>query len=144
MCWLLVFMFYLLFFFFKQKTAYEMRISDWSSDVCSSDLVRLAATTGFGAKALAPHLPAFLQAYPEIDLELYLTEDRIDIVADGFDAAVQIGAGADSSLRMSRLFSYSLPLIAAPSLLDRLGVPPPPHDHPRHRYRKSVWWGKRC
>src|SRR3546814_2318177 len=31
-------MFYELFFFFKQKTAYEMRISDWSSDVCSSDL----------------------------------------------------------------------------------------------------------
>src|SRR3546814_1362149 len=31
---------YTLFFFFKQKTAYEMRISDWSSDVCSSDLVR--------------------------------------------------------------------------------------------------------
>src|SRR3546814_2640320 len=30
----------LLFFFFKQKTAYEMRISDWSSDVCSSDLIR--------------------------------------------------------------------------------------------------------
>src|SRR3546814_4617323 len=30
--------FFLLFFFFKQKTAYEMRISDWSSDVCSSDL----------------------------------------------------------------------------------------------------------
>src|SRR3546814_2864226 len=38
---------YVLFFFFKQKTAYEMRISDWSSDVCSSDLIlsaRLAPT----------------------------------------------------------------------------------------------------
>src|SRR3546814_4251952 len=34
-------LFYLMFFFFKQKTAYEMRISDWSSDVCSSDLWRL-------------------------------------------------------------------------------------------------------
>src|SRR3546814_9131289 len=33
---------YVLLFFFKQKTAYEMRISDWSSDVCSSDLLRLA------------------------------------------------------------------------------------------------------
>src|SRR3546814_8030979 len=33
-----------LFFFFKQKTAYEMRISDWSSDVCSSDLVSVAIT----------------------------------------------------------------------------------------------------
>src|SRR3546814_11307713 len=36
---LLLFVCFLLFFFFKQKTAYEMRISDWSSDVCSSDLV---------------------------------------------------------------------------------------------------------
>src|SRR3546814_10623751 len=34
------------FFFFKQKTAYEMRISDWSSDVCSSDLDRLRADLG--------------------------------------------------------------------------------------------------
>src|SRR3546814_2501150 len=40
MCWLLVLLF-LCFFFCKQKTAYEMRISDWSSDVCSSDLVAL-------------------------------------------------------------------------------------------------------
>src|SRR3546814_5732571 len=37
------------FFFFKQKTAYEMRISDWSSDVCSSDLVNLELHT-FGAR----------------------------------------------------------------------------------------------
>src|SRR3546814_13412289 len=34
-----------IFFFFKQKTAYELRISDWSSDVCSSDLERLASAT---------------------------------------------------------------------------------------------------
>src|SRR3546814_1549794 len=37
-------MYYCLFFFFKQKTAYEMRISDWSSDVCSSDLSSSAVT----------------------------------------------------------------------------------------------------
>src|SRR3546814_3084794 len=40
--------YFLLFFFFKQKTAYEMRISDWSSDVCSSDL---CATRGLAAVA---------------------------------------------------------------------------------------------
>src|SRR3546814_9694631 len=34
------------FFFFKQKTAYEMRISDWSSDVCSSDLFRITKAVG--------------------------------------------------------------------------------------------------
>src|SRR3546814_8773602 len=43
-----------LFFFFKQKTAYEMRISDWSSDVCSSDLTRSASRTGSSASAASP------------------------------------------------------------------------------------------
>src|SRR3546814_4922325 len=38
-CFVFCRMFYFVLFFFKQKTAYEMRISDWSSDVCSSDLV---------------------------------------------------------------------------------------------------------
>src|SRR3546814_5283615 len=38
----------MLFFFFKQKTAYEMRISDWSSDVCSSDLHDHVLIAGFG------------------------------------------------------------------------------------------------
>src|SRR3546814_8882462 len=43
MCHLEVVICLFVFFFFKQKTAYEMRISDWSSDVCSSDLVELSA-----------------------------------------------------------------------------------------------------
>src|SRR3546814_10449258 len=38
MCLFCIFVYYIYLFFFKQKTAYEMRISDWSSDVCSSDL----------------------------------------------------------------------------------------------------------
>src|SRR3546814_12085618 len=57
--WLLiigfVFVIFSVFFFFKQKTAYEMRISDWSSDVCSSDL------SGLGCTA------AVVQAIPETD-----------------------------------------------------------------------------
>src|SRR3546814_15262681 len=48
---------YFIFFFFKQKTAYEMRISDWSSDVCSSDLqfrpFAAAARTAFGGRRRA-------------------------------------------------------------------------------------------
>src|SRR3546814_1792879 len=42
---------YLFFFFFKQKTAYEMRISDWSSDVCSSDLAMFVADGSEAAEA---------------------------------------------------------------------------------------------
>src|SRR3546814_9062141 len=46
---------YVCFFFFKQKTAYEMRISDWSSDVCSSDLSPSSAST---VAALVPVIRA--------------------------------------------------------------------------------------
>src|SRR3546814_4789393 len=46
------------FFFFKQKTAYEMRISDWSSDVCSSDLHRRTRGAGRGAGGLGGGRPA--------------------------------------------------------------------------------------
>src|SRR3546814_5907289 len=42
---------YVFVFFFKQKTAYEMRISDWSSDVCSSDLFRHGCSSGSGGAA---------------------------------------------------------------------------------------------
>src|SRR3546814_5981866 len=58
---------YVCFFFFKQKTAYEMRISDWSSDVCSSDLVRLEAFV------------------------VLAHDDQVDVVVQAADAG--IGAG---------------------------------------------------
>src|SRR3546814_8744749 len=50
MCWYVSFVLYTFFFFFKQKTAYELRISDWSSDVCASDLI----TVEEGAQIVHP------------------------------------------------------------------------------------------
>src|SRR3546814_6065688 len=53
------------FFFFKQKTAYEMRISDWSSDVCSSDLLSLIATAavcGIGVAFIQAIFPGIIKA----------------------------------------------------------------------------------
>src|SRR3546814_19584062 len=52
------------FFFFKQKTAYEMRISDWSSDVCSSDLEPLLASNALAARSAADRLAALKRQRP--------------------------------------------------------------------------------
>src|SRR3546814_2906961 len=61
------------FFFFKQKTAYEMRISDWSSDVCSSDLVAFDASTVL--KSLAEKNSKLQEKQRELDrLQLELAE----------------------------------------------------------------------
>src|SRR3546814_5370063 len=59
---------YMCFFFFKQKTAYEMRISDWSSDVCSSDLVLAPERDLLGGAALEIHGADALAQHVEIDL----------------------------------------------------------------------------
>src|SRR3546814_9090109 len=61
-------MFYYLIFFFKQKTAYEMRISDWSSDVCSSDLSQSAPPWLMSLKLLATSPPHSGTAPPQPDI----------------------------------------------------------------------------
>src|SRR3546814_388924 len=57
-----------LFFFFKQKTAYEVRISDWSSDVCSSDLLKLI-TGGLRVGVSAPLAKTALAQLGDVSLE---------------------------------------------------------------------------
>src|SRR3546814_10311385 len=59
-CWSVGF-----FFFFKQKTAYEMRISDWSSDVCSSDLSRAGSVRGRYRRRLRMLGQPALEAWPD-------------------------------------------------------------------------------
>src|SRR3546814_1374216 len=61
-------------FFFKQKTAYEMRISDWSSDVCSSDLVRGALEHGVAAATI---LPAKAPAHRHDQLRIAFDGDAV-------------------------------------------------------------------
>jgi DNA-binding transcriptional LysR family regulator len=92
-------------------------------------LIRLASSTAFGETALAPVLGAFMQAYPDIRLDISFAEGRVDIIADGYDVAIQIGDNAeDSSLRISRLFTLRRRVSVAPSVIERHGMPAHPSD----------------
>ena len=91
-------------------------------------LIRLACTGAFGVRTLAPLIPEFLKRYPEIELDLQITDTKIDLIADGFDGVIKVGQLADSSMRASRLFSHRLPVVGAPALFDKYGRPEQPED----------------
>jgi DNA-binding transcriptional LysR family regulator len=91
-------------------------------------LVRIASTIAFGIDQLANVLPGFMKRYPEVEIDLCLTDDRVDIVASGFDLALRIGPVADSSMRISRLFSFRVPVVGSPEFFERHGRPVHPSD----------------
>jgi len=109
-------------------------------------LLRIAAPMSFGVMHIAPLLPAFFREYPEVSVDLHLSDEQVDIVGDGFDAAIRIAALPDSSLLARRLCGMPIYLLAAPSYLEVHGRPKHPlhlSDHLGLTYsyqlRQGVW-----
>ncbi|WP_107989014.1 LysR family transcriptional regulator [Breoghania corrubedonensis] len=94
--------------------------------------LKVAAPTSFGRKHIAPHLLAFLDANPDLSLDLELSDDFVDIVGEGYDLAVRIAELSDSSLVARRLARNHRVLCAAPAYLERHGEPMAIADLARH------------
>ncbi|GHB04907.1 LysR family transcriptional regulator [Modicisalibacter luteus] len=95
--------------------------------------LRLSAPLDFGVRELVPALQAFEHKHPAVRLEVMLEDRRVDPLAEDFDLVVRIGELEDSSLIARRLMTMPMHVYAAPSYLERYGVPHHPDELRAHR-----------
>jgi DNA-binding transcriptional LysR family regulator len=91
-------------------------------------LVRLAAPMSFGTSQVAPLLPDFLAAFPDISIDLHLSDATTDVIGEGFDATIRIAVQPGASLAVQRLCQMPRYLVGSPAYLEKHGRP----QHPRH------------
>lgn len=95
-------------------------------------LVRLAAPMTFGIQHVAPAVTDFMAEHPAIRVDLSLNDARVDLVAEGFDAALRIGVLPDSSLIARKLADVAVHVVAAPAYIAGHGSPAHPAELSRH------------
>jgi DNA-binding transcriptional LysR family regulator len=91
-------------------------------------VVRLAAPMSFGLLKIAPILPDFLAQHPQVQVDLHLSDAVVDLIGEGFDAALRIGVLPASSLRARRMCLVRRLVVGAPAYFERHGRP----THPTH------------
>jgi DNA-binding transcriptional LysR family regulator len=88
-------------------------------------LLKVTAPTSFSRLHIAPFLPAFLEKYPDIELEFQLTDNFVDIIREGFDVAIRIGELQDSSLVQRKLAVDTRVVCGSPKYLESCDQGPP-------------------
>ncbi|MDM4766988.1 LysR family transcriptional regulator [Pelomonas sp. SE-A7] len=98
----------------------------------ASGHLRLTAPAGFGRRHVAPLVPEFLAAHPDLSVSLNLSDRIVDLAAEGYDCAVRVGDLPDSSLVSQRLADNRRLCVGAPAYLKRAGTPRHPSELTRH------------
>ena len=104
--------------------------------------LKITAPVSFGSECIAPLMADYLAAYPDVSLELNLNDRMADLVEEGFDAAIRIGALEDSGMVARPLRPYAMVICASPAYLARHGTPRTPDDLARHECVDFMQWSR--
>lgn len=110
----------------------ETDVQAQNQQLAPAGRLRVTVPVTFGTEALMPALPAYLERYPEVSLDVSLSDRVVDLVEEGFEAAVRVGELPDSGLIAQALAPYRLMVCASPAYLERRGMPRQPQDLGQH------------
>ncbi|EIF31013.1 transcriptional regulator [Burkholderia sp. Ch1-1] len=105
-------------------------------------VLKVTVPLTYGVEVFAPAMTEYLTAWPDITLELDLSNRVIDLVEEGFDASVRIGQLPDSSFVARPLKPYRMRACASPAYLARAGTPRTPEDLMQHECLGFLHWGR--
>ena len=102
------------------------------SPLTLSGRIKVDVPGRIGRLIIAPALPGFLQAYPQIDIELGMTDRSVDLIEDGVDCALRVGPLQDSRLVARNMGQLPLINVASPAYVERHGLPTHPSQLGTH------------
>ena len=113
-------------------------VSNQSATV--SGLLRLSTPPSISDTLLAPLVGAFQASYPDVRVQILVTDRFVDHIAEGVDLVFRLGPLKDSSLVGRKLLTYRHQLVASPAYIDRVKPPETPQDLPEHRLFAFEHW----
>lgn len=106
-----------------------------------SGMLRVTLSAAFGRMHIIPLLPEFLTRYPEVSVDIVISNRFLDLIEEGLDLAIRIGSLQDSSLIARRIGYSGRRTVASRSYLDRHGTPVSPADLAHHECIAFVFQG---
>lgn len=95
--------------------------------------LRITAPYTLGAQVIVPLVPEFMHRYPDVRIDMHLSNEMVDLVASGLDLALRVGTLGDSTLVARLLATFTWHVYASPAYLLRHGEPLVPSDLQHHR-----------
>lgn len=111
-----------------------------SRQVHPRGMLRVSAPVSYGSAVIAPALVGYQDRYPDVQIELVLSNQRVDLLEDGYDLAIRIGPVVDERLVARKVDHYHMRVCAAPGYLKRFGTPMHPADLAAHRCLGHLVW----
>ncbi len=103
-----------------------------SGEVLPQGKLRITAPASFGRMHVIPLLEEFLKNYPDLDIDMHLSDTQVNLVEGGFDVAIRNAQMNDSTLVARKLASDKRVLCASPEYINSHGIPKSPYDLDKH------------